>query len=312
MTFRLVARSMRALLGTPTGHVAHIHLSERGSFVREGMLLALADKLNLVTVATIHGASFVPFARRHRRLVSWILRRANLIICLDQGTLELIRHGAPRARCEIVPNPVLVEGEFLPADNTDELVVFAGDIGLRKGADVLHRAWQLVAQRRPQARCLMVGPVTDFVPPSAERLEVQAPADPTAIREILRRARVVALPSRAEGMPMVLTEAMSAGRPFVSTPVGGIPELAEAGGMLVPVGDDVGLADSLTELLANPNLARTIGERGRKFCLETRSIGVIDARLRQLYSTAGAARQTPPSIPSSAQRFGSTHQASDR
>ena len=52
----------------------------------------------------------------------------------------------------------------------DELVVFAGEIGMRKGADVLHRAWRLVAQRRPHARCLMVGPVTDFAPPNTERL----------------------------------------------------------------------------------------------------------------------------------------------
>jgi glycosyltransferase involved in cell wall biosynthesis len=48
------------------------------------------------------------------------------------------------------------------------------------------------------------------------------------------------------------------------------------------------LADRLTELLADPDLARRIGERGRRFCLETRSIEVIDARLRELYSAAAA------------------------
>ncbi len=65
---------------------------------------------------------------------------------------------------------------------------------------------------------------------------------------------------------MVLTEAMSLGRPFVSTPVGGIPELADEGGMLVAVDDEIGLADRLTDLLADPQLARRIGERGRRFC----------------------------------------------
>ncbi len=90
---------------------------------------------------------------------------------------------------------------------------------------------------------------------------------------------------------MILTEAMSLGRPFVSTPVGGIPELAQDGGVLVPVGDELALADRLTELLADPELARTIGERGRRFCLQTRSIEVIDARLRNLYSVAAADRK---------------------
>jgi glycosyltransferase involved in cell wall biosynthesis len=286
-TARLVAASARALLRMPTGQVAHMHLSERGSFLREGSLLALAHRRGLVTVATIHGASFIPFARRYPWLVSYVLKRADLVTCLDREALDFVLLNAPDVRSELLPNPIFVDDKFSPADETEEFVVFAGEIGLRKGADVLHRAWQHVAQRRPRARCLMVGPVTDFEPPSAERLDVRAPVGPIEMREILGRARVVALPARAEGMPMVLTEAMSLGRPFVSTPVGGIPELAEAGGMLVPVDDEVALADRLTDLLADAALARTIGERGRKFCLETRSVEVIDARLRELYSAAG-------------------------
>ena len=289
-TTRLFAASARALLRMPAGEVAHIHLSERGAFLREGSLLALAHRRGLVTIGTIHGASFIPFAHKHPRLVSAVLKRADLITCLDRETLDRVRRGAPLVHAEIVPNPVFVDDDFSPADGTDELVVFAGEIRLRKGPDVLHRAWQIVAERRPQARCLMVGPVIDYAPPNAERLEVRPAVDPIEMKELLRRARVVALPTRAEGMPMVLTEAMSLGRPFVSTPVGGIPELAEAGGVLVPVDDELALADRLTELLADPGLARTIGERGRRFCLETRSIEVIDARLRRLYTAAAAER----------------------
>ena len=87
-------------------------------------------------------------------------------------------------------------------------------------------------------------------------------------------------------MPMVLTEAMSLGRPFVSTPVGGVPELAREGGMLVAVGDEIGLADRLTELLANPT-SRQSNRRARPAIrLETRSIEAIDARLRELYALA--------------------------
>jgi glycosyltransferase involved in cell wall biosynthesis len=288
----LAVASARALLQMPAGEVAHVHLSERGSFLREGSLVGLASRRGLVTVVTIHGASLMPFAHRYPWLVSTVLRRAHLITCMDQEVLELVQRGAPRVHCEIVPNPVFVDGNFLPADETDELIVFAGEIGRRKGADVLHRAWRLVAQRRPQARCLMVGPAGDFKPPDAERLEVRAAVGPLEMKDILRRARVVALPSRAEGMPMVLTEAMSLGRPFVSTPVGGIPDLAGEGGTLVPVDDELALADRLTELLANPNLARRIGERGRRFCLERRSVEVIDARLRKLYVAAAVDRRS--------------------
>jgi glycosyltransferase involved in cell wall biosynthesis len=287
VTARLFAASARTLLRMPITDVAHVHLSERGSFLREGSLLALAHRRGLVTVATIHGASFMPFARRYPWLVSAVLRRADLITCLDRPTLDLVRRNAPDVRSELLPNPALIENDVPSVDQTAELVVFAGEIGLRKGADVLARAWPLVVRRRPNARCLMVGPATDLVPPPAERLEVRAPVGPAEMRKILREARTIALPARAEGMPMVLMEALSLGRPFVSTPVGSIPELAAAGGMLVPVEDEIALADRLTDLLSDPQLARRIGECGRQFCLQTRSVEVIDTRLRELYSAAG-------------------------
>jgi glycosyltransferase involved in cell wall biosynthesis len=306
---RLAAVATRALLGVPAAEVAHVHLSEKGSFVREGALVALANRHGLVTVATIHGGLFTTFAQRYPWLVSGVLERAHLVTCLAQETLDCVRHHAPSVHCEIVPNPVFVDRDSPPADQTDELVVFAGEISTRKGADVLRRAWQLVAPRRPAARCLMVGPTIDYVPPDTERLQVRAPVGPAGVRDILRRARVVALPAQAEAMPMILTEAMSAGRPFVSTPVGGIPALAAGGGgVLVAVDDHLALADRLTELLSDPGLARRVGERGRRFCLQTQSVEVIDARLRELYAAAGraAAGRAPSRRGRAARRGGSS------
>ncbi len=268
--------------------VVHVHVAEDGSFLREGALVILARTLGKVTVVTIHGCGFLPFARRHPALARSVLRRAQLITCLDQDVLELVRRIAPQAVTELMPNPVEMDSGSGRADETDEIVLFAGEIGLRKGADVLCRAWQLVADARPHARCIMVGPVRDFIVPETERLEVRRPVDATAMRQLMRSARVVALPSRAEGMPMTLTEAMSAGRPFVSTPVGGIPELAREGGVLVSVEDHVGLAEHLIDFLADARFATRLGENGREFCAATRSVDVIDARLRELYQASAS------------------------
>ncbi len=286
---RLAGAAARTLARAPRGTVAHVHLSEKGSFVREGMLVALARRRGLPTVVTMHGASFMPFAEKHVRLASNVLRHAHAISCLDRETLEFVRSSAPNAASAIVPNPIFVDERYTPADQTDELVVFAGEVGLRKGADVLSGAWRQVAERRPRARCVIVGPAGDYTPPASERLEVRPPVDPNEMNAILREARVVVLPSRAEQMPMVLTEAMSLGRPFVSTPVGGIPELKE-GGTLVPVGDEQALADALTALLADPAKARAVGELGRRLCLRTRSVEAVGAHFRELYRLAASAR----------------------
>jgi glycosyltransferase involved in cell wall biosynthesis len=281
--------ALRAALRVPLSRridIVHVHLAEDGAFLREGAIVVLAALLGRATVVTIHGANFIPFAQKHGRLASLVLRRADVITCLDRDVCTLVRQLAPRAKVEVLPNPVKMDEDSRGAEETVEIVLFAGEIGLRKGVDVLCRAWELVTDARPDARLIMVGPVRDFTTPELRGLDVRAPVDATAMKQLLRSARVVVLPSRAEGMPMVLTEAMGAGRPFVSTPVGGIPDLARQGGVLVDVDDHVGLAESLIEFLASPALAGSVGERGRQFCLETRSVEAIDAHLAELYTAA--------------------------
>jgi len=282
----LAASVGRTMIGLPRSDVIHVHLAENGAFVREGALAGWARLLGNAMVITIHGSGFLAFARHHAQLTARVLRRAHVITCLDEEVLRLVRAIAPQARVELVPNPIVMDDASSCADQTDEVVLFAGLVGHRKGVDVLARAWALTAHARPTARCVIVGPAGDFTVPELERLEVRAPAPSEEIRRLIRTARVVALPSRAEGMPMFLTEAMSAGRPFVSTPVGGIPALAEYGGVLVDVGDHVALADALIALLSNPTKAMVIGDRGRRFCRQTRSVDVLDARFAELYADA--------------------------
>lgn len=285
-TSALFARAALRVARMPRGEVAHFHLSEDGSFVREGSLVLLARRRGLVTVVTIHGAKFQRFGRRRPWLAALVLRRAHLVTCLDREAARLVERLAPGVPVELVPNPVQMDDAAQAADSTAEVVLFAGEVGYRKGADVLARAWPAVAATRPGARCIMVGPATELAVPELERLEVRPAVGAAEMRELIRSARVVVLPSRAEGMPMALTEAMSAGRPFVATPVGGVPELARGGGLLVDVGDADDLAAHLTELLGNPALAGRIGEQGRRFCEETRSVRAVDRVLRTHYALA--------------------------
>jgi glycosyltransferase involved in cell wall biosynthesis len=285
-TLRLAALSLALIMRMRKTELVHVHLSYGGSFIREGALVALARRRGIPVVLTIHGSSFLAFAKRRRSLVTRVLNQADYIICLDDDVLEFVTRAAPTVESRIVANPVAMAVDPSGAGQSEEIVLFAGEIGLRKGVDVLVAAWPMVAAQRPDARCLVVGPVGDYQMSPIERLEVRAPASPAEIRELLREARVVVLPSRAEGMPMILTEAMSAGRPFVSTPVGAIPELAREGGQLVAVGDQVALADAVTELLADRSLAERLGWQGHAFCSATRSVEVIDAQLREIYSFA--------------------------
>ena len=78
-------------------------------------------------------------------------------------------------------------------------------------------------------------------------------------------ADVFVLPSFAEGVPVVLMEAMAAGRPVITTQIAGIPELVEdrGSGRLVPAGDSSALASAIAETLQNTDLRREMGAAGR-------------------------------------------------
>jgi glycosyltransferase involved in cell wall biosynthesis len=292
-TLLTLATSTREIFRLLPRVVVHAHLSQGGSFIREGWVLVLARARGIATVATIHGSRFVGFARAHPKLVKVVLAQADAITCLSEEAREEILKLLPKAPITIVPNPVPSDTASSPAGETAEVVLFAGEIGERKGVDILCRAWSIVAARRPVAQCTIVGPRTQLDIPPLDRLRIVPPRSTAEVAALIRTARVVVLPSRNEGMPMILTEALAAGRPFVSTPVGGIPQLANGTQPLVPVGDHTALADRITEILASPALAERLGEAGRAFHAETRSTEVIGEILRTTYCSALAKQRKP-------------------
>jgi len=91
------------------------------------------------------------------------------------------------------------------------------------------------------------------------------PVDQDHIRDYYRQADCFALASFAEGIPVVLMEAMAMGIPCVTTHITGIPELIQDGqdGLLVPPSDDVSLAAAIGLLMDDPELRRRIGVAGR-------------------------------------------------
>ena len=85
------------------------------------------------------------------------------------------------------------------------------------------------------------------------------------IKDFYRQADIFALASFAEGIPVVLMEAMAMEIPCVATRIAGIPELIENGvsGLLVSPSDIVGMADAIARLMASPELRQSLGAAGR-------------------------------------------------
>jgi glycosyltransferase involved in cell wall biosynthesis len=110
-------------------------------------------------------------------------------------------------------------------------------------------------------------------------------SDHRALRDLYRRASVLALPSAYEGLPMVLLEAMSCGTPVVGSDIAAIAEVVAAGetGLLVPVGAPDRLAAALREAVAR----RTeLGQSARAAVLTTYDQAVVGPRLAAVLHAA--------------------------
>ncbi|MBK7975183.1 MAG: glycosyltransferase [Deltaproteobacteria bacterium] len=195
-----------------------------------------------------------------------------------------VRLGARAARTWAVADGAETEGfptredarRELSLEVTGRLVLFVGNVIPVKGIDVLIDAASRLAARAELAdvRFVLVGGGADI--PRYEALaRARGLADvlrftgfrPTdEVPSWMAACDVFCLPSRSEGLPNVILEAMGVGRAIVATRVGGVPDLVEheGNGLLVPSEDPAALADALSRLLAEPRMRERMEARGRE------------------------------------------------
>jgi glycosyltransferase involved in cell wall biosynthesis len=108
------------------------------------------------------------------------------------------------------------------------------------------------------------------------------------VLEEYANCKLLALPSSQETSPVVIAQAMAAGKPVVATPVGGVAEMiGEDGerGLLVPLGDVACLADAILNLFHCNALSERLGRAGRTFALENYHPDCIARRTAEVYQT---------------------------
>jgi len=145
----------------------------------------------------------------------------------------------------------------------------------------------------PDARFIFAGD-------GAERLNIEASARTAGVQdsvtflgqradipELLACCDIFVLPSRAEGLPNSMLEAMAAGLPIVATAVGGVPEVIEDGvnGLLVPPRDPVSLAGAILRILRDPEFAKRLAVAGRERAHSEFGFDRVVAELGFVYET---------------------------
>jgi colanic acid/amylovoran biosynthesis glycosyltransferase len=121
--------------------------------------------------------------------------------------------------------------------------------------------------------------------------------DSATVRREMTEARALVLPSFAEGLPVVIMEAMAVGRPVITTRIAGIPELVREGvdGWLVPPGDIVQLKQAMLECLqASPERLLEMGRAANARVRERHDVDVEAAKLKALFQAARAGAVSSP------------------
>jgi glycosyltransferase involved in cell wall biosynthesis len=173
-------------------------------------------------------------------------------------------------------------------------IVCVGRLVPEKGQAVLVDALARVRQAGHDVECTFVGEgrsrarLEDAVAARGVRDAVTftGALDRDAVRERYLAADAFCLPSFAEGLPVVLMEAMAAGLPVVTTPIAGVPELVEDGrnGLLVAPGRADRLADALAALAADPDLRQRLGAQARETVRRDFNLATIGPALRDLFA----------------------------
>ena len=265
------------LLRSERPDVFHAHLSWPLA-AKYGLASALLAHVPAV-VATVQLIPEMDLDRSSRLQLRAIARRAGCTIAVSRDiAAELVdRFGWPAERVEVVHNAVdlarfentgaAVLRDGLTGGTDRRVVLTAARLDEQKGHPELLRA----AAELPEALFVLVGegPRRAALQSLAAELgiadRVLFLGHRTDIPELLAACDVFALPSLYEGSSLAVLEAMAAGRPVVSSAIGGTDELLSDGesGLLVPPGDSRALAEALRRLLGDGELRAALGQAGR-------------------------------------------------
>src|SRR5215813_1636134 len=233
-------------------------------------------------------------------------RLAHAIVTNAEAVSErLIEEGAPLDKIVTIYNSLNLErvtprfdrnGTFekfkLPPNGDCRFVTIVANLIFPvKDYPTFLRAAQRVRQAIPEARFIVVGdgPLKGETSALATRLGLGTDVFFTGrceqVADLLAISDVCVLSSLAEGFSNSILEYMGAGRPVVATNVGGAREAIVEGetGYLAPPGDYEMMAARITELLRNPERARSMGRRGRHVVEQKFSPAAQLAQTEQLY-----------------------------
>lgn len=272
---RLIRDSCRFVREVIRHRPAVVHLNTSGhlAFVRDIAVLTIAKAFKVPVVYHLRFGRLADAAAAGTwewRLARVALRLATSVIALDARTAACIATSGRARSVRQMPNPLhpaIVVDE--PATERRNVVLYVGWLIRTKGIEDLLTAWTALAPRG--WRLELAGPVDETYLADLRSRGCLDGVDwlgPLAHSDVLSKmasAAILAFPSHTEGFPNAVAEAMASGMAIVATDVGAIASmLAEGAGLVVPPQDAESLQRALQEIMASPELRKSLGASARE------------------------------------------------
>lgn len=286
-------------LGFKEVDIVHINLSKKGSIFRKSIVSTIAVLLNKKYIIHAHSSELGHFYNNQKKLLQYILdfmlTRSNCLIALSNRWKDFYRDicHVDESKITVLPNPVEIPKKNEKSISTKVRFIYLGIMNENKGAlRVLEAIKRLPDNLKEQLRITLAGngeieKVRNFVTDNSldRYVTVLSWVNEEKRKELLLNSDVFILPSRNEGLPMAMLEAMAYSLPIIISPVGGIPEFVKDGhnGFLANPGDISSIENSIVKLLENMELRLEMGKNARR-TVEALDVRIYMKKLSDLYS----------------------------
>lgn len=254
--------------------ILHVHMAEKGSVFRKGIVIGMGRMFGCKIICHLHGATFEVWykgcSERKQKLIKKILNQSDKVIILGEYWLDFIGQLLGEEKICVVYNAVK-ELEKNPYRTDSRDLLFLGALNQRKGIDDLLAAMRIVKESGSfQGKLYLYGPDSENNIEEKIRenhlmdtVEYKGWLNSQDKQEAFSSIAVNILPSYNEGLPMTILETMSYGIPNISTNVAAIPEAIDnhENGILVKPGSIKEIAEAVISLITDDSV--------RSFCSQS-------------------------------------------
>jgi len=281
--------------------LVHIHASAYVSFYRKSVLLIAAKLFRRKVIFHLNGSDFADFYNSNKVnafLIRKIVNKADAVVTVSDSWKEWVNSYIGHENVFVLYNPVDTSfyKDLRPWLRQEPVkkILFMGIIGRRKGAYDIIKLIPSLAKSRPNIRFVFAGngeikKAKQLCKQAGILDKVEFPGwlGPEAKRDYYSEASIYLLPSYREGLPVSVLEAMAAGLPVVTTPVGGIPEAVEDGvnGYLIKPGDIKAMKEKLLLLLSCRDKREQFGKANKLRAKELFDAKIVVDQLCTIYSS---------------------------